>query len=364
MKPIAVVGAGNGGCAMSSHLTLQGFEVNLCEIYFPNRIEELENRGGIELTGVAGDELIRPRLMTTDIGKAIRDVEFIIWPIPASGHEFHVHKIAPHLKPGHHLILTPGAVGGALFVANLLNQLKVKNIYIGETCTLPYGCRLTSPFRVEIYDVAKYLLFAMLPDVDTDRVLTLLKPVFPNLTRGETVLETSLSYPNLLLHPPGMILNTGWIEHRKGDFAYYYDGISPSVAKILEELDNERLSIVRSFDLKPMPFVEWFFRRGKTENKDSMYGAIHDSIPNRTIRAPASLEHRFILEDVPFALVPLQHFGQLLGIPTPVTDALILLASKMCGRDFLKEGNNLEKMGIAGMSPNQIKEWVCKGELS
>ncbi|MFX0197872.1 MAG: NAD/NADP octopine/nopaline dehydrogenase family protein [Candidatus Hodarchaeota archaeon] len=363
MKPIAVVGAGNGGCAMSAHLTLQGFEVNLCEIYFPKRIEDLENHGGIELTGAAGNALVRPKLMTTNIGDAIQDVEFIIWPIPASGHEFHVREIAPHLKPGQHLILTPGAVGGALFVANLLHQLKVRNIHIGETCTLPYGCRLTSPFRVEVYDVAKYLLFAMLPDVETERVFKLLNPVFPNLTRGETVLETSLSYPNLLLHPAGIILNTGWIEHRKGDFAYYYDGISPSVAKILEELDIERLNIVRAFNLKPMPFVEWFFRRGKTENKDSMYSAIHTSIPNRTIRAPESLDHRFILEDVPFALVPLHHFGQLLNMPTPVTDALILLASRMCGRDFLKEGSDLEKMGISKMSPREVKKWVTEGNL-
>jgi opine dehydrogenase len=364
MKPIAIVGAGNGGCAMAADLTLRGFQVHLCEMYLPKRIEDLENHGGIELSGAAGTGSALPKLMTRDIEEAIKDVDVIIWTIPANGHDFHARQCAPHIRPGQILILTPGAVGGALSVANLLNQLGVKGVRIGETCTLPYGCRLTSHFHVEVYDVAKDVLFAMLPDVETDSVLTSIRPLFPNMMRGETVLDTSLKYMNLLLHPVGMILNAGWIGHRKRDFAYYYDGISPSVAKIMEELDNERLNIVRAFNLKPVPFVEWFLRRGKTQTKESVYQAIHSSIPNRNFRAPETLTHRFILEDIPFGLVPLSHFGRLVGVSTPVVDSLTLLASRICGRDFLKEGNGLERMGISNMSLDELKKWVSEGRLS
>jgi len=361
MKPVAVVGAGNGGCAMTGHFTLRGFEVNLCEIYTPKRIEELKDRGGIELSGATGDGFVQPRLMTTNPAEAIEGVDLIFWPIPANGHEFHVRQFAPHLKPGQILILAPGGVGGTLFVANLLKQLKIKDISVGETCTLPYGCRLANPFHVNVFDINKDVLFAMFPDVETKKALERIHPYLPNLIKSETVLETSLSYPNLLLHPVGMILNAGWIEHRKGDFCYYYDGISPSVARILEDLDNERLEILRAFNFEPIPFVDWFFRRGKTETKESVYEAIHTSIPDRTIRAPESLNHRFLLEDVPFALVPLHYFGQLAGISTPITDALILLASRMFRRDFLKEGYDLEKMGISGMSIPQLKKWAVEG---
>ena len=77
MNDIAIVGAGNGGCAMAADLTLRGFQVRLCEIYLPNRISELKKRGGIELTGAAGKGLFRPKLMTTDIKKALEGVKII-----------------------------------------------------------------------------------------------------------------------------------------------------------------------------------------------------------------------------------------------------------------------------------------------
>ena len=363
MKDITIVGAGNGGCAMAADLTLRGFQVRLCEIYNPNRIQELKKHGGIELTGAAGKGLLCPKLMTTSIDEAIKDVDIIFCTIPANGLEFNIRKFVPYLRSGQIIILTPGGVGGALFITNLLNHEKIENLFVGETCTLPYGCRLASPFHVEVYNVSKDVVFAMLPDIKTDEVLKLIKLFLPNLIKGETVLETDLTYVNYLLHPVGMILNAGWIEHRKGDFAFYYDGISPSVAKILEELDNERLNIIRALKFKPISFVEWSFRRGKSQLRDSVYNSIHSGISNRTIKAPKSLEHRYILEDVPYGLVPISYLGQLLNIQMPVTNALILIASRMCGKDFMKEGWNLEKMGISKMSLTQIKKWVYEGSL-
>ena len=361
MKPIAIVGAGNGGCAMAAHLTLMGLPVHLCEIYLPQRITDLRKRGGIELTGAAGNGFATPSLMTTDPAAALSDAAFIFWTVPANGHEFHVRRIGPHLKAGQILILTPGAVGGAFFVRNSLRSLHREGVLVGETCTLPYGCRLTGPFHVEVYDVAREILFAMLPDTETERVLEGIKSIFPHLIRGETVLDTSLNYMNMLFHPVGMILNAGWIEHRKGDFAYYYDGISPAVARVLEETDRERLDILRALGLNPVPFVEWFFRRGKTTNQESVYAAVRASVPNRNFRAPENLEHRFLLEDVPFGLVPLAQFGRLLGVATPVIDALILLASKMCHRDFFREGRNLEHMGIEKMTPAGLRKFAGEG---
>jgi opine dehydrogenase len=358
LNRIAIIGAGNGGCAMAADLTMRGFSVNLCEIYTPHRIEDLSERGGIEISGAAGTGFAVPELLTTDVGEAIAGVDLILWTVPATGHSFHVNKCARYLRDGHILILTPGAVGGSLAVTHALNKMGVKGIRVGETCTLPYGCRLTSPFHVEVYDVAKDVLFAMFPDSETDSIFELLQTFFPNLIRGENVLDTSLNYMNMLLHPVGMILNTGWIEHRNGDFAYYYDGISPSIARLLEDIDQERLHILGALDLDRRSFVEWFFRRGKTQSKESVYMAIHTSIPNRNFRAPDSLQHRFILEDVPFGLVPFSYIGDLAGVPTPVTDALILLASRMCKKDFLKEGISLERMGIAQLSVTELQNWV------
>ena len=52
IRKIAVLGAGHGGCAFSGHLAMKGFEVGLYEHQkFKKNIEEIKERGGVELTG-------------------------------------------------------------------------------------------------------------------------------------------------------------------------------------------------------------------------------------------------------------------------------------------------------------------------
>jgi opine dehydrogenase len=118
------------------------------------------------------------------------------------------------------------------------------------------------------------------------------------------------------------------------------------------------LAIVRSLGLKPLRFVEIFYQAGLTtaEARDSgsAYQAIHDSEPNTTIKSPPSLEHRYIREDIGYGLVPMAEIGRLLGVKTPVMDALITLASTALGVDFRTAGVTLEKMGLAGVKPENL----------
>src|SRR4029079_11862147 len=94
-------------------------------------------------------------------------------------------------------------------------------------------------------------------------------------------------------------------------------------------------------------FIRRGWRRGACRASDSAYQAIHQSEPNKTIKAPPSLDHRYIKEDVGYGLVPMAEIGKLLGVRTPVMEALITLASTALGLDFRTEGLTLEKMGLA-----------------
>ena len=114
---------------------------------------------------------------------------------------------------------------------------------------------------------------------------------FPNVILAENVLETGLSNINAIMHPAGMLGNAGWIEKSGGDFYYYREGITPSIAAWIEEVDGERLEIVKRLGLKPLRFVDIFYQAGLTSEEarasGSIYRAIHESEPNRTIKSPA-----------------------------------------------------------------------------
>ena len=49
------------------------------------------------------------------------------------------------------------------------------------------------------------------------------------------------------------------------------------------------------------------------------------------------------------------------GVETPVMDALIALGAVIMGKDCLKEGRNLDKLGLAGMDLKQIKSYLENG---
>ena len=111
-------------------------------------------------------------------------------------------------------------------------------------------------------------------------------------------------YTNAIHHPPAILCNVGRVEATGGDYYHYYDGISPSVGRLIDALDRERLAIAAALGVRAFRFVEHFYRIGYTTEararRGLAYEAFHQSEPDRWIRAPSSLDHRFLNEDIPY----------------------------------------------------------------
>jgi opine dehydrogenase len=216
---------------------------------------------------------------------------------------------------------------------------------------------------VEVYRRTTNLRCAAFPGKDSSRLVQEIREIYPNIVLAENVLETGFSNINAIMHPAGMIGNAGWIEQTGGDFYYYREGITPTIAAWIEEVDEERLEIVSRLGLKPLRFVDIFYQAGlasvDARASGSVYRAINESEPNRTIKSPPTLDHRYIKEDVGYGLVPMAEIGKLLGVKTPVIDALITLASVATGTDFRTEGLTLEKMGLAGVRAEDLAKVVA-----
>jgi len=350
IQKIAVLGAGNGGCAAAADLTLRGFQVRLFS-RSESTIAKLVKRGEIELIEAGQHKNAAPYFMSPHLPPVVQGVDFIVIATPAVGHEYLAKNLAKYLTDGQRILLNPGHTGGSLHFANLLQQLGCKaQVQICETVTLTYICRMPEPGKVEIYRRTANLLCAAFPGKQTAELVKELQDIFPAVIAAANVLETGFSNINAIMHPAGMLGNTGWIEKSGGDFLWYAEGITPSVGRWIDAVDGERLAIARALGLEPLRFVDIFHRAGLTTDagraSGSAYQAIHESEPNMTIKSPPSLDHRYIREDIGFGLVPMAEIGKLLGIKTPVMDALIALAATALGVDFRAEGLTLEKMGL------------------
>ena len=363
VSSIAILGAGHGGLAAAADLGLRGYEVRL-HARREQTLDPVRERGGIDLKGTG---VVPVQVLTTSIAEAVTGADLVMTVVPSVAHSDYAALLAPVLQPEQPVFVNPGHTGGALHLVEELRKAGFNRpIQTCETVTLTYICRKTGPAGVDIFSHVRNLKFAAFPGRHADTMYDLIKPLFPEITLCSSVLETGLTNINAVFHTPGMLMNSGWIEDTDGDFLFYHEGITPAVGRVTEQLDRDRLAVAKALDVPSATFLDNFHQAGLTTREAAESGSIsracRESGPNRTIRSPESLDHRYIHEDVGYGLVPFSAFGNLADIATPTIDAVIHLCSQLTGIPFFETGLTLDKMGLKGMNPDRLHEFVLEGE--
>ena len=357
---IAVIGAGNGGTAIAGYLASQGAKVNLCDL-FPQFLEGIQKAGGIDLTldGVTARQTLNK--VTTDVAQTIAGVHLIMVVTPSFTHRMIAEACAPYLEDGLVVVLNPGRTGGALeFLAVIRAKGCTKDIVVAETQTLIYSCRKVGDNAVEIYGVKKEVDLGAFPANRTQTVLDLLHPSYPQFAPAKNCLETSLSNIGALFHPTPVLLNIGRIENDKNGYRYYWDGITPSVAVLVKAIDQERMAVAQAYGVKVLSAEEWL-RQSYDTYGDNLYELLQHNQAYADIKAPKTIDARYVTEDVPMSLVPISELGRIAGVPTPNIDSVITLTSTIYRKDFRKEGRCAENLGIQGMSKDQVAHYFETG---
>lgn len=356
----AVVGAGAGGLAMAGHLALLGCDVSLYN-RSAERIALIKKQGGIKLSG-AIEGIGRISKITSDIAQVLPAADMAIVVVPAHAHRDVARLCAPHLREGQIVLLSPGRTGGAIeFVHTLRKMSMKKGVTVAEAQTILHTCRAAqNEASVTIFAVKRHVPIAAFPASETESVLEVLRPLFPQFTRAENVLETSLGNVGAILHPAPTLLNIGWIETLRTLFLHYYEGITPSIATFLEELDQERLEVATGLEVSVPSVRKWLCDVYGAEG-DSLYEAIQATESYQEIYAPKTLNHRYIYEDVPTGLVPMASLGDVVGVDTPSIDLIVELASAICGVDFQNQGRTMDSLGLAGLGVKELHRFARSG---
>jgi len=355
---VSVLGAGNGGQALSAHLAMNGVEVNLFEHPdFKKNVEEIAKKGGIELSGKL-EGFGKISLATTEIEQALEGASIIMIVAPSFAQKSFINMALPYLVDSQIIMLIPGNFG-AFEIKKLLKK-NGKNLTIVETNTLPYACRKIEEGKVNIWGVKTYISIASLPADDIEKVTKFLNDFFVMpITPLKNALEISFSNPNMIVHCPTMLLNAGRIESTNGDFRFYCDGMTESVCKIMEKMDEERMAIGKRLNLDLISTYDWLKETYSLQGEDlHALLSTNPAYAKHGSDAPKSLNHRYLTEDIPHLLVPVVSFGELLGIETPITDCIIKMASVINGIDHLKKGRNLDLLGLSGMTVEEILNYI------
>jgi opine dehydrogenase len=353
---ITVLGAGAGGTAMAFDCAAHGHDVRLFDFeQFPDNIAKIAETGGIHAEGdISG--FAELAYAGHDIDAALQDAELIYVVGPAYSTEPFGQAVAGKLQQGQTVIVTPSSCGGALAFKRAAGlAVDDDSIRVAETSTLHYAVRLTEPGKVHVFLKLKAgNLLAALPGKHTDDILILINDVYPSMEPAKSVLQTSLQNANPIIHPAVSLSNAARIEMTGGDFLFYEEGVSDSVGRLIEALDNERIAIGKALGITVLPDPVMGMRQGyMLENN---YGSGYRKAPGFLgIGAQPQLDHRYINEDVGYGLVFMSKLGEQVGVATPGIDAVINVATIVMARDYRGEAlRTPETLGIAGRSAEEL----------
>ena len=353
---VAVLGAGNGGVASAFDFAQHGHHVTL---YAPPRYGEnviaVRNAGGIRASGDL-EGFVPVRYAGTDAGEAMEDAELVVLVGPAYATDSLAADAAPHLRDGMAVLVCPGSCAGAIaFKRTAGLELEDDRVIVGETSTLPYAVRVTSPGVINVFlKLTTDVYLAAVPRSGTDRLLRMVRDTWPEVERADSVFQTTLENGNPVIHPAVTLLNAGLLERTGGDFLFYEEGVTEAVGRMIEAVDRERLAIADALGVTVLSEPAIGKRQGYM--LEESYSTGYSTAPGFLgIKAQSRLDHRYLTEDVGYSLVFLTDLAARLGVATAVMDAVITTASVVLARDFRAEAaRTVSGLGLDGLSREQL----------
>ena len=166
---LLICGSGNGAHAFAGIASsLKGTEVRVLSLYQDEAerwntsmqkkdLEVTLHRKGKDPTSI----LSKPALVTKNPEDAMRDVDIVVFVLPAFAHQVFFEAIKPHMKPGTIIVGMPGEPGFEF-------QARYELGDTGRQCTimnfesLPWACRITEyGVKCEVLGTKESLLGAM-----------------------------------------------------------------------------------------------------------------------------------------------------------------------------------------------------------
>lgn len=357
---VAVLGAGHGGLALAGYLAQRGHRVSLWN-RSAERIEAVAALGGVHLTAPGSPtEFVSLHSVTADMAEALDGADVVLVAVPAAGHADVAAECAAHLRDGQTVLLLPGRTGGSLEFRRVLRDHGCRAaVVLGEANTFPFASRATGPAEARIFGAKGEVLAAALPANRTGALIAACRPLLPMLAPTETVLHTGFGNIGAMVHPVITLLNADRIT-RGDSFDFYAEGVSPAVAAALAEADAERLRVAAAYGIQVESLQDWV-GSAYGHHADNVRDAIGGNPSYAGIKAPTTIVHRYLLEDVPTGLIPLIELGNAAGVATPVLKSFVDRARAVLGEKQWRDARTLGALGLEGVAPEAVRDLVEHG---
>lgn len=354
----AIIGGGNGGQAIAGHLAILGEKVRIFDVV-PATIEAINQKGGIKLHH-AVEGFGKLEFATTSMEEALNGADNVMMVLPSLYHENMAKQMVPFLKDGMTVFLHPESSCGAISFRKIMDDMGcTTDIVLGAAGTLLYSVRVREAGDVYVFGMKSEVPMAALPASDNDKLAEAIRGALPWFVLVDNTLKTSLGNINAMMHPAPMLLNTSRIEADPFvPFQYYWEGMTPTIGKYVEAMDQERIDVAKELGIELRTIREDYVAMYECGDKDTpLYQLCKNNPGYEGIMTSNTLATRYVLEDIPFSLEPIQALAQVAGVPTPKIDAIVTIGRTVLG-DKMQVGRNAKTMGIDKLTKEELLSYI------
>jgi opine dehydrogenase len=364
---VTICGCGNGAMAMAADLSLLGCKVNLYEFYdFRENLDPIRKNGGIFLTGNTHSGktgMAKFNKITDNAEEAIEKTELIMINVPAMAVPLFVEAISTHLAQGQTILVNTGYWASFRSKAILEKAGVLGSITLAEENIMPYLSKKIEPASVHIYNTKKDIRMSAWPATNNEEAYRVVRKVYPQMNLTKNVLENNFFPGNPSFHAQINIPKAEFFFERAKEFRFYNE-VSMCASKLMDAFDKEKREVAAAFECD-VPILLDYSKMAYGYTAESHYEIYANQKLAHVMRWSTDAANRRVLqEDISYFFVPMEQLAEIVGVPVPVTKAMIEILQVFTDFDYRAKGLGLKDLGMEGLHRDQIIEFVTYGAVS
>lgn len=332
----ALIGMGAAGSGIAIEAVLRGVEIVSWHDTNPAIGEAIAFARGLSYEGQLGTGMVPLPPQASSNAEAVAEANLVIVSTTADRQADVARSIAPAVSSDQVILLHCGYVGGSKVFCDALEAGGAQRPRVFDLNNTLHLCGKINPSTLSVRGQKRWLEIAGDRSEAESAVFRAMMAAFPEFEFGDNVLQNGLNNPNCIGHVPAYVGGAVLLDRDLGDMTsgilHFDEAKLGGVGRLCEAFEAERDRLIGGIGLQPLPVSE-FGRRAYPAGTRAFGGIA---------RFGPKLQKRFVTEDVPCALVPMESLGRHFGIPTPITSGLIDLAGVLEATDFRSVGRTVE----------------------
>lgn len=331
---VTILGAGSIALASAALLCRDGHQVALWSPSGKLPAGEM----ALTSTGVV-QGVFRP-VVFVDCAEALAGADAVLVAVPGYAHRVVIDRLVPYLAAD-----VPVLFSSHMSFSGLYLRRFVAVPLVAWGTTVVTGRRI-GPSSVMVSHIRNRVDVAVLGD---PAALDVCSALFGDrFVRRDGLAAIGLSNLNPQNHLAIALCNLTRME--KGEVWLQYACTTVVVGRLMEALDAERLAVAGGFGVTVRTLAEHFRLSFDAVGETMADMAASLSARGADVAGPATLDSRYVTEDVPFGLWPTVCLAKVVGVAVPLHEAGVRMMSALYGRDFVAENDILPVLGDLGVA--------------